>query len=249
MKVTILGGTGLIGRRLAAVLREEGHEAVAAARSTGVDLVTGDGLAEALAGADVVVDVSSPGYSDAAEMERFFAVSSANLATAAHRGGVRHLVALSAVGAAEIDGGFYRAKRLQEVRLIDTGLPFTIVRSTPFYEFIYKIVDAGGEGDMIRLPPLHMQPIGADDLAGALARIALGGAANGIVEIAGPDRFRLSDLALTILTANEDPRSITVDPEALYFGARFDGEALTGEHPRFAHTRFEDWLRDWFANA
>lgn len=249
MKITILGGTGLIGRRLAAELRGQGHEAVAAARSTGVDLVTGDGLAEALADAEVVVDASNPGYADAAAMERFFAASGASLAAAAREAGVRHLVALSAVGADGIDGGYYRAKRLQETRLRDAGLPYTIVRSTPFYEFIYKIVDAGGEGDTVRLPPVHMQPIGADDVAAALARIALGGAANGVVEIAGPDRYRLSDLALTILTANEDPRSIAVDPEALYFGARFDGEALTGEHPRFAHTSFEDWLRGWFATA
>ena len=247
MKITILGGTGLVGRRLATRLRDEGHEVVAAARSTGVDLVSGEGLADALAGAEVVVDTSNPGYADAAAMERFFAASGAKLGTAARDAGVRHLLALSAVGAAEIDDGYYRAKQLQEARLRDAGLPFTIVRSTPFYEFIYKIVDAGGEGDTVRLPPVHMQPIGADDLATALARITLGVPANGIVEIAGPDRHFLPDLALTILTANEDPRSIAVDPDALYFGARFDGEPLTGDHPRFAHTSFEDWLRAWFA--
>ena len=247
MKIAILGGTGLIGRRLAAQLRRDGHEVGVAARSTGVDLISGKGLAEALAGADVVVDTSNPGYADAAAMERFFTASAANLGGAAREAGIRHLVALSAIGAAEIDGGYYRAKLLQEARLCDAGLPFTIVRSAPFYEFIYKIVDAGGAGDTIRLPPVHMQPIGADDVAAALARIALGKPANGIVEIAGPNRHRLSDLAVTILTANEDMRSIVVDPEALYFGAHFDGEPLTGEHPRFAHTSFEDWLRDWFA--
>lgn len=247
MKIAILGGTGLIGRRLAAQLRRDGHEVRVAARSTGVDLISGKGLAEALAGAEVVVDTSNPGYADAAAMERFFTASAANLGAAAREASVRHLVALSAIGAAAIDGGYYRAKQLQEARLRDAGLPFTIVRSAPFYEFIYKIVDAGGAGDTIRLPPVHMQPIGADDVAAALARIALGKPANGIVEIAGPDRHRLSDLAVTILTANEDMRSIVVDPEALYFGARFDGEPLTGEHPRFAHTSFEAWLRDWFA--
>ena len=176
-----------------------------------LDVPGKDSYRHRLAGAEVVVDTSNPGYADAAAMERFFAASGAQLGTAAREAGVRHLVALSAVGAAEIDDGYYRAKQLQEARLRDAGLPFTIVRSTPFYEFIYKIVDAGGEGDTVRLPPVHMQPIGADDLATALARITLGVPANGIVEIAGPDRHLLPDLALTILTANEDPRSIAVD--------------------------------------
>lgn len=250
MKITIIGGTGLIGRRLAARLREEGHDVVAAARSTGVDTIGGHGLAEALKGADVVVDASNPGYGDAADMRRFFAQSSANVLAAARAASVRHVVALSAVGADLLKGGYFQAKRGQEELILGGGIPFTIVRSTPFFEFVYKIVDACGEGDQMRLPPVHMQPIAADDVVGALARIVTNQPENGIIEIAGPNRFSLADLALAILTANEDPRWISVDPDALYFGARFEGEALTCDRgPRVASTRFEDWLREWIAFA
>jgi len=249
MNITIAGGTGLIGRRLAALLRGEGHRVVVAARSTGVDLVTGQGLAEALAGADIVIDASNAGYAGIADMERFFSASSANLLAAAQGAGVARLAALSVVGADTLAAGYYRAKRGQEQQVAAAGLPYTIVRSTPFFEFVYKIVDAGGEGGFVRIPPVHMQPIAADDVAAALARIALGPAANGVIEIAGPRRYDLFDLALAILTANEDPRDIVVDPDALYFGAHFDGEALTGIDPVPGSTRFEDWLRDWFALA
>lgn len=250
MKITIIGGTGLIGRRLVRLLHEQGHDVVAAARSTGVDTVSGRGLAEALEGADVVVDASNSGYGDAADMQRFFAASSANLLAAARAASVAHVVALSAVGADLLKGGYFRAKHGQEEQIQNGGVPFTIMRSTPFFEFVYKIVDAGGAGDRMRLPPVHMQPIAADDVVSALSRIVTDQPVNGIVEIAGPDRFILADLALAILTANEDPRSISVDPLALYFGARFEGEALTGgSEPRPEPTRFEDWLRAWIAFA
>lgn len=249
MKITILGGTGLIGRRLATLLRAQGHDVVAAARSTGVDLVTGKGLGDALAGADAVIDASNSGYANVADMEKFFAASSANLLAAARDAGVAHLVALSVVGADTLAGGYYRAKRGQEQQILHAGISFTIVRSTPFFEFVYKIVDAGSEGQFIRIPPVHMQPIAADDVAAALSRIALDQPANAVVEIAGPERYALADLALEILTANEDPRYIVIDPDALYFGAHFDGEPLTGMNPLLGKISFEQWLREWFAMA
>lgn len=249
MNITIAGGTGLIGRRMAALLRRENHEVVVAARSTGVDLVTGKGLAEAVAGADIVIDASNAGYAGIADMERFFSASSANLLAAARDAGVGHFAALSAVGADTLAGGYYRAKRLQEQLIAAAGIPYTILRSTPFFEFVYKIVDAGGEGAFVRIPPVHMQPVAADDVAAALARVALGQAANRAIEIAGPRRYDLSDLALAILTANEDPRYIVIDHDALYFGAHFDGEPLTGIEPVPGAIHFEDWLRDWFAMA
>ncbi len=249
MKITILGGTGLIGRRLATLLREQGHDVTAAARSTGVDLVTGKGLAEAVAGAEAVIDASNSGYAQIKDMETFFTASSANLVAAVRDAGVGHLVALSVVGADTLAGGYYHAKRSQEQQIAGVEIPYTIVRSTPFFEFVYKIVDAGGEGAFVRLPPVHMQPIAADDVAAALSRVAQAQPANGVVEIAGPERYSLSDLALEILTANEDPRYIVVDPDALYFGASFDGEPLTGTNPEVGKVSFEDWLRDWFAIA
>ncbi|MBJ7498735.1 MAG: NAD(P)H-binding protein [Sphingopyxis sp.] len=249
MKITVIGGTGLIGRRLAAHLRDAGHEVFAAARSTGVNTISGEGLAAALEGVEVVVDASNSGYGDAADMQRFFAMSTANLLTAARAASVGHFIALSAVGADTLKDGYFRAKRGQEERICDAGIPFTIVRSTPFFEFIYKIVDAGGDGDRMRLAPVTMQPIAADDVVKTLAGFVTREPANDIVEIAGPDIFGLADLALEILTANEDPRWISVDPDAHYFGASFDGEPLTCSRPQAAPTRFEDWLRDWIAFA
>lgn len=249
MKITIIGGTGLIGRRLAVRLREEGHEVVAAARSTGVNTISGEGLAEALEGADVVIDASNSGYGDAAGMQRFFATSSENLLAAARAASVGHFIALSAVGADTLKGGYFQAKRGQEERILGAGVPYTIMRSTPFFEFVYKIVDANGEGDRMPLAPVTMQPIAADDVVTALAGLVTEAPANDIIEIAGPDIFGLSDLALEILTANEDPRWISVDPDALYFGAHFDGEPLICNRPRLAPTRFDDWLRDWIAFA
>ncbi|SEH10739.1 Uncharacterized conserved protein YbjT, contains NAD(P)-binding and DUF2867 domains [Sphingopyxis sp. YR583] len=249
MKITIIGGTGLIGRRLATRLRESGHEVIAAARSTGVNTISGEGLAEALEGADVVVDASNSGYGDAADMRSFFAASSDNISSAARAASVGHLIALSAVGADTQKGGYFRAKRDQEERVSNAGVPFTIVRSTPFFEFVYKIVDASGDGDRMPLAPVTMQPIAADDVVAALAEVVAETPANDIIEIAGPDIFGLAELATGILTANEDMRWISVDPEAHYFGARFDGEPLTCTRPRLAPTRFDDWLREWIAFA
>lgn len=223
---------------------------IAAARSTGVDIVTGEGLAEALEGARIVIDASNSGYARADDMTHFFADAGRRLLRAEREAGVAHHVALSAIGTNRLSGGYFAAKKAQEELVRDSGLAFTIVRAAPFFEFIYKIVDAGGEGDHVRVPPVQMQPIGSAEVAAALAQIALELPVGGVVEVVGPDRRALPDLALEILTANEDPRGIVVDPEALYFGARFEGEPLVGgEHPRMAPIDFENWLRAWIASA
>lgn len=250
MKITVIGGTGLVGRQLVERLRKQGHEVVAAARSTGVNVVTGEGLVEAMEGARIVVDASNSGYARADDMTQFFAAAGRRLLRAEREAGVSHHVALSAIGANRLNGGYFVAKKLQEELVRQSGLAFTIVRSTPFFEFIYKIVDAGGEGDTIRIPPVQMQPVASADVAAALLDIALDSPAGGVVEVIGPERRSLPDLALEILTANEDPRRIVVDPEALYFGARFEDEPLVGgERPRMAPVDFESWLRAWIASA
>lgn len=244
MKIVVIGGTGLIGAKLAAQLQEAGHQVVAAARSTGVDTVTGEGVETVLTGADVVIDVSNPGYTSPEEMQRFFQASAANLLAAERKAGVGHHITLSAVGVDRIDGGYFLAKRAQEDPVIASDIPFTIVRSTPFFEYIYNIVDAGSDGDVIRLPPILVQPIAADDVAKALLRVALTPANDAIIELAGPDTYTLPQLAEEMLTATEDTRQVIVDPDALYFGARVGDEPLTGgRHPRFASTSFEDWHR------
>lgn len=246
MRIAVIGGTGLIGRKLVGRLGELGHEAIVAARATGVDTLTGEGLDRALDQAEVVVDVSSSGYSCAGEMRSFFEASGATLAAAERRSGTAHHVTLSAVGVGRIDSGYFRAKAAQEGIAAGTGLPFTILRSTPFFEFIYGIVDAGGsrDGGDIRLPPVQMQPVAADDVARALASVALRPPVCSAFEFGGPETYRLPDLAEAILTANEDPRRVVVDPEAPYFGAIVGDAPLTVCHnPRFAPGRFEDWLR------
>jgi uncharacterized protein YbjT (DUF2867 family) len=243
MKIVIVGGTGMIGSKLVEKLTQQGHEAVAAARSTGVDTVTGAGLEPVLEGAAAVVDVSSSGYFDAGDMQRFFEASGPNLLAAERQAGVGHHVTLSAVGTGRVGSGYFRAKRPQEDIVVASEIPFTIVRSTPFFEYICDIVEASGDGGVIRLPPVRVQPIAADDVAKALLRVVLGPPANGIIEIAGPDAYRLPVLAEEILATNNDPRTIVADDEAPYFGARMGGEPLTGEHPRFASTSFEEWLR------
>lgn len=244
MKIVVIGGTGLIGSKLVRQLARAGHDAVAASRSTGVDIVTGQGLGQVLEGAAAVVDASNPGYFDAGEMRRFFEVSGARLLAAEREAGIVHHVTLSAVGAGHVQGGYFLAKSAQEDLVVASDIPFTIVRSTPVFEYIYNIVDAGGDGDVIRLPPVRIQPIAADDVAKALLRVVLARAMNGVIEVAGPDTYRLPALAEQILTAFEDSRTILVDENAPYFGARMNDEPLTGgDHPRFASTGFGDWLR------
>jgi uncharacterized protein YbjT (DUF2867 family) len=244
MKIVVIGGTGLIGAKVVAKLRSSGGDGFDAARSTGVDVVTGAGLDQALQGADAVIDASNSGYSDAVEMQAFFQAAGANLLAAERQALVPHHVALSAVGTDQLNSGYFAAKMTQEDQVIASHIPYTILRATPFFEYIYNIVDQGGDGDTLRLPPVPIQPVAADDVARALVRIAVAGPTDAIFEIAGPDTFLLPTLAEEILTANEDCRTVVADPDALYFGAHMAGVSLAGQHhPRFAPTSFDDWLR------
>src|SRR5687768_9709664 len=218
MKIVVIGGTGLIGSKLVRQLAQRGHEAIAASPNTGVNTLTGEGLAEALKGADVVVDVAnSPSFEDKAALD-FFETSGRNLQAAEVRAGVRHHVALSVVGTERLqDSGYFRAKLAQE-ELIKAGrVPYTIVRATQFMEFLGGIAQAGTEGQTVRLSPAMVQPIASDDVAVAMADVAAGGAVNGTVEIAGPERFGLASLVQKYLTAVGDARTVVADAEAPYF--------------------------------
>lgn len=245
MKIVVIGGTGLVGRTLVSILRDEGHQTVVAARSRGIDAVTGEGLAFALQDTEVVVDVSNSGYSGADDMLDFFRCAGLTLMAAEILAGVAHHVVLSAVGTGTLrEIGYFRAKHAQEECVRTSVLPFTILRSTPFFEFLYNIVDTGGAGASIRLPPISMEPVAAYDVAAALARIAVGAPANDVIELAGPDLYQLHELAEEILVANEDMRDLQADSSAHYFGGPIAGESLVGA-PSAGRTRarFEDWLR------
>ena len=243
MKIVVIGGSGLIGRKLVPILRERGHEAVSASPSSGVNAVSGEGLAEALAGANVVVDVSnSPSWADDAVME-FFDTSTRNLLAAEKAAGVGHHVALSVVGADRMtDSGYMRAKVHQEGLIEAGGVPFTIVRATQFFEFLGGIA-GNGDGD-IRLPTAPMQPLAADDVASALADIAPKTPANGTVEVAGPESLSIADFVGRFLSASGDTRRVVADPGARYFGVALDPRGLNpGPNPILGPTRFEDWFR------
>jgi len=244
MKIVVIGGSGLIGTKLVNKLREHGHEAVAASPASGVDTLTGAGLAEVLEGTQVVVDVTnSPSFEDAAVL-KFFETSTRNLLSAETTKGVTHHVALSVVGADRVpDSGYMRAKIAQE-KLIEAGkVPYTILRATQFFEFIGRIADGSTEGNTVRLAPALMQPVAADDVAAALARVAVGKPVNGIVELAGPEPLRLDELARRLLSAKHDARQVTADVHARYFGAEVNDQSLTpGDNPRIGPTRFEEWL-------
>ncbi|RKH21808.1 SDR family oxidoreductase [Corallococcus praedator] len=245
MKIVVIGGTGLIGTKLAKRLREQGHEVVAAAPSTGVNTLTGEGLAEALAGAQVVVDVAnSPSFEDRAVME-FFETSGRNLLAAEEKAGVKHHVALSVVGTERLLGsGYFRGKMAQE-NLIKAGrTPYTLVRATQFFEFMGGIAQAGTQGETVRLSTALMQPIASDDVADAVADAALGAPVQGIVEVAGPERVRLVDVVQRYLRAKRDGRQVIADARAHYFGVELDDTALTPSgKPRLGTTRFDAWLR------
>jgi uncharacterized protein YbjT (DUF2867 family) len=244
MKIVVVGGTGLIGSKLVEKLRKDGQKPVAAAPDTGVNTLTGEGLAEALDGAQVVVDVANaPAWDDAAVMD-FFQTSSRNLLAAETAAGVGHHVTLSVVGTDRLpESGYFRAKAAQE-ELVKAGpVPYTIVRATQFFEFIGRIADSNTNGDTVRLSPALVQPEAADDVAATLADVAVGAPLNDTVELAGPEAFPLDELARRLLSANDDPRRVTADVHARYFGAELDERSLTpDDDARIAPTRFEDWL-------
>ena len=244
MKIVVIGGTGLIGTKLVNKLRQHGHEVLAAAPASGVNTITGEGLAEALAGAQVVVDVANaPSWEDNAVLE-FFETSGRNLLAAEAAAGIGHHVALSVVGTDRLlASGYFRAKMAQEKLIKASPIPYTIVRSTQFFEFVGGIAKLATEGQTVRVPPVLMQPIAADDVASALADVALADPLNGTFEVAGPEPIRQDDLVRQFLIATGDARTVITDPKALYYGLRVNDQSLTpGDNPRLGTTRFEDWL-------
>jgi uncharacterized protein YbjT (DUF2867 family) len=244
MKIVVIGGSGLIGKKLVTLLRERGHEVLPASPATGVDTLTGQGLTEALKGAQVVVDVTnSPSFEDTAVM-KFFETSTRNLLAAEAAAGVKHHVALSIVGAdRNPDSGYLRAKVAQEKLIKASKVPYTILRATQFFEFVGSIADGGTDGNTVRLTSAKLQPIAADDVAAALAPVVLAEPVNGIIELAGPEPLPLAELAQRWLTAKRDKRKVVVDPKARYFGTELNDRSLTpGANPRIGPTRFDEWL-------
>jgi uncharacterized protein YbjT (DUF2867 family) len=244
MRIVVIGGSGLIGSKLVSNLGEHGHEVVSASPNTGVNTLTGEGLAEALEGAVVVVDVSnSPSFEDAAVLD-FFRTSTSNLLDAEAAADVGHHVALSVVGTERLlESGYFRAKIAQEKLIQGSSIPYSIVHATQFFEFIKSIADGATDGNTVRLAPVLVQPMAADDVASAVGRIALGSPVNGIVEIAGPEQFRLDELIRRSLDAQNDPRQVIADPHARYFGAELKERTLIPSNvASLAETRFEDWF-------
>jgi uncharacterized protein YbjT (DUF2867 family) len=244
MNIVVVGGTGLIGSRLVANLRGNGHAARPASPATGVNALTGDGLAGILRGADVVVDVSnSPSFDEAAVMH-FFTTSTRNLLAAEAEHGVRHHVALSVVGTDRVtDSPYFRAKRAQEELIAAGPVPYTIVRATQFFEFAKSIADAATDGSLVLIPPALVQPIAADDVAEAVARVAVAAPLHGVIEVAGPRQFGFAQFVQLGLAARGDPREVASDPDARYFGAKLRERSLIpGDGAQLASTRYEDWL-------
>jgi uncharacterized protein YbjT (DUF2867 family) len=244
MKIVAIGGTGLIGSKTVAILREGGHEVVAASPQSGVNTVTGEGLKEAVAGAQVVIDLAnSPSFEDKAVLE-FFQTSGRNLLAAEAAAGVQHHVALSIVATDRTDNGYFRAKVVQEKLVVASGIPYTIVRSTQFMEFLRGIADSSADGNKVRLPPVLFQPIAADDVATVVADVALGAPRNGIVEIAGPEGAPFNEIVARYLKAVGDPREVVRDPEARYWGGRVEERSLVplGE-ARLGRIGLDEWLR------
>lgn len=244
MKIVVIGGSGLIGSNIVNRLRLNGHETVVASPSTGVNTITGQGLAEALAGAQVVVDVAnSPSFEDRVVLE-FFETSGRNLLAAEADAGVEHHLALSIVGTDRLsENGYFRAKVAQENLIKASKIPYTILRATQFFEFIEGIINSGDDGGTIRLSPALIQPIAADDVSAVLADLAVGAPVNGTVEVGGPDRFPLDELARKFLAARDDKRQVIADVHARYFGSELDDRSLvTGDNARIGPTRFHNWL-------
>jgi uncharacterized protein YbjT (DUF2867 family) len=244
MKIVVIGGSGLIGSKLVERLRQGGHEVLAASPNSGVNTITGEGLAQALAGAEVVVDVAnSPSFEDRAVLA-FFQVSGRNLLAAEAAAGVKHHVALSVVGTDRLQAsGYFRGKQAQEDLIRAGSVPYTIVHSTQFFEFAGGIAQSAAVGETVHLSPALVQPISSDDVAGFMADVAVAAPLNGIVEIAGPERFGLADMVGRFLKRIGDPRSVTADVHASYFGVELNDRSLTpGDNPRLGQVRFDDWL-------
>jgi uncharacterized protein YbjT (DUF2867 family) len=251
MKIVVIGGTGLIGSKVVTKLRERGYEAVSASPDSGVNTLTGAGLAEALKGASVVVDVSnSPSFDDEPVMN-FFRTSTRNLLTFEADAGVGHHVALSVVGSERLpDSGYLRAKVAQEELIKESSIPYSIVRATQFFEFLTRIADSATQGNTVRLPSVAFQPMAADDVASAVAKVAIASPLNGTVEIAGPEEFRFNEFISRGLSARNDPREVIADPHALYFGTELSERSLVPDDGALlGETRFEEWLngatKDW----
>jgi uncharacterized protein YbjT (DUF2867 family) len=244
MKIVVIGGTGLIGSKTVANLRKHAHEVVAASPNSGVNTITGEGVRDAVAGAEVVIDLAnSPSFEDKAVL-KFFETSGRNLLAAEAAAGVRHHVALSIVGTDRSDNGYFRAKVAQENLIKASGIPYTIIRSTQFMEFLRGIADSGAEGNKVRISPGLFQPIAADDVAAFVADVAMAAPRGGIVEIAGPDRAPFDEIVARYLKAMGDPRQVVRDPAALYFGGRVEERSLVplGE-ARLGHIGLDEWLR------
>lgn len=244
MKIVVIGGTGLIGKKLVNILGYQGHEAMAASPSSGVNALTGEGLSEAMAGAQVVVDVANaPSWEDQAVLT-FFETSGRNLLAAEAAAGVAHHVALSVVGTERLlESGYFRAKMAQENLIKSSSIPYTIVRATQFFEFVGAIAQLATEGQLVRLPPALMQPVAADDVAAELAAVAVEKPLNSTIELAGPEPIRMDELVRRFLHANHDERQVTTEVQARYYGVKVNDQSLTpGQHPRLGPTRFENWL-------
>jgi len=251
MKIVVIGGSGLIGSKLVTKLREQRHEAIAASPQSGVNSLTGEGLAEAMKGASVIVDVSNaPSWEDAAVMS-FFETATPNLLSYEAAAGVGHHVALSVVGSERmLESGYFRAKIAQENLIKGSSIPYSIVRATQFFEFVKGIADFSTEGNEVRLPSALIQPMAADDVASAVGRIAMGAPVNGTVEVGGPEKFRLDELIRRGLAAFKDPRVVVADPHARYYAIEVSERTLLpGDDARLGETRFETWLTQPAAKA
>src|SRR5690349_3331036 len=244
MKIVVIGGRGLIGSKVVTELSAQGHDVIVASRRSGVDSLTGVGLADAFAGADVVVDVADSPLFDDEPVMHFFTTTTTNLLSAEREAGVKHHVALSVVGAQTMpDSGYNTAKAAQENLIRDSGRPYSIVRATPFYEFAVGLADSATDGDIVRLPHALFRPIAADDVATALVRVAVGRPINGVTEIAGPEKMGMDDFVRKGLAANGDPRRVVTDVRAPYFGAVIDDRTLApDENATIFTTRYSDWI-------
>ncbi len=252
MKIVVIGGTGLIGSQVVTKLGEHGHEAIAASPDTGVNTLTGEGLPEVLQGCDVVIDVSnSPSFEDDAVLE-FFRTATTNLLAEEKAAGVGHHVALSVVGTERMaDKGYFKAKSVQEQLIADSGVPYSIVHATQFFEFIKSIAALATDGDTVRLPPVLFQPMASEDVAKAVGRTAVGAPVNGIVEVGGPEKFRMDELVRQALKARNDPREVVTDPQAPYFGTYQvdDSTLVPGDGATLGEVRFRDWLERQLVTA